>query len=313
MPEVTVRDAQPADAPAIAAIGAAAVPYLVRSPATASADMRADRPLGRRRWVGLIDDLVCGTAVGRYVEGRQGGREVDLAVEVDPAHGSRGVGTALLRAVVSAFDEGTWLRADSRDDPISMAFAMRNGFLPEGERPIGFVQPSSVPDAGEPPEGLRVVTLDALPDLRMLLETNNLAAADDPTGVVRRRTMYQLRAEWWDRQDFAPDLSFGLLPRGSRGPVLAAYTSVDVERERGRAWSTATVTHPSYRRRGLATWVKQRMLNAVAEAGVDAAWSVQDPGNPAMAAVDGTLGYEPVTRAIRVARRGGRWGSAARG
>ena len=301
-----MRDAQPADAPAIAAIGSAAVPYVVRSAAAVAAEERADETLGRRRWVGLVDDLVCGTAVGRYVEGRHGGREVELIVEVDPEHGSRGVGTALLQAVTSSFDEGTWLRADCRDDPISMAFAMRNGFLPEGEWPIGFVDPRAVAAAGDPPEGLRAVTLDALPDLRMLLETNNAAARDDPTGVVRRLTMYQLRAEWWDRQDFAPELSFGVLADGPTAPVLAAYTSVELDRERGRAWSTATATHPSYRRRGLATWVKQRMLNAVAEAGAEAAWTLHDPGNPGMAAVDRALGYEPVTRVIRVARRGGR-------
>ena len=301
-----MRDAQPADAPTIAAIGAAAVPYLVHSAAAVAADLRADEALGRRRWAGLLDDVVCGTAVGRYVEGRHGGREVELAVEVDPDHGSRGVGTALLQAATAAFAEGIWLRADCRDDPISMAFAMRNGFLPEGERPIGFVDPRSVADAGEPPDGFRAVTLDALPDLRMLLETNNAAAGDDLTGVLRHLTMYQLRAEWWDRQDFAPELSFGVLGDGPRGPVLAAYTSAEVDRERGRAWSTATATHPSYRRRGLATWAKQRMLNAVAEAGIDAAWTVHDPGNPAMAAVNQAVGYQSATRAIRVARRGGR-------
>lgn len=301
-----MRDAERADAPAIAAIGSAAVPYLVCSAAAVAADMIDDQALGRRRWVALLDDVVRGTSVGRYVEGRHGGREVDLAVQVDPHHGSRGVGTALLHAVTSAFGEGTWLRAQSRDDPISMAFAMRNGFLPEGERPIGLVDPSSVPDAGDPPHGLRAVTLDALPDLRMLLETNNAAAGDDPTGVVRHLTMYQLRAEWWDRQDFAPELSFGVLADGPRGPALAAYTSVEVDREHGRAWSTATATHPSYRRRGLASWVKRRMLNAVGQAGVDAAWTVHDPVNPAMAALDEALGYRPVTRAISVARRGGR-------
>ena len=302
-----MRDAERADAPAIAAVGSVAVPYLVRSAAAVAADMSLDEALGRRRWVGLLDDAVCGAATGRYVEGRHGGREVDLAVEVDPDHGSRGVGSALLQAVTTAFAEGTWLRADCRDDPISMAFAMRNGFVPEGERPIGLVDPRTVPDAGEPPEGLRAVTLDALPDLRMLLETNNAAAGDDPTGVVRHLTMYQLRAEWWDRQDFAPELSYGVLGDGPKGPVLAAYTSVELDRERGRAWSTATATHPSYRRRGLATWAKQRTLNAAAEAGIEAAWAPHDLGNPAMAALNEAVGYEQVTRAIRVARRGGRW------
>ena len=136
------------------------------------------------------------------------------------------------------------MRSVSNGDPISLAFAVRNGFLPEGEHRISFVDPAAVGDAGPPPNGLRPVTLEALPDLRMLLETYNLAAGDDPSGLSRRYTMYQLRSEWWDNPDNAPSLSFGLIDDDAPRPVLAAFTSVQVDRERGRAWSTMTA-HPS--------------------------------------------------------------------
>jgi GNAT superfamily N-acetyltransferase len=268
--------------------------------------MAADRALGRHRWVGLVDGVCCGSATARYVEGRPGGREVDLSVAVDPDHGSRGVGTALLKVAMAAFPDASWLRADSRDDPIAMSFAMRNMFVPEAERAIAFVDPRTVAAARPLPRGLRATTLDALPDLRMLLETNNLCATDDPTGVVRHRTMYQLRADWWDWPDNAPDLSFGVLASGAHGPVLASFASVRVDRQRQRAWSTETATHPSYRGKGLATWAKRRVLNALAEAGVTSAWTAHDPANAAMAAIDQALGYRPVTRSILVARRGGR-------
>ena len=71
-----------------------------------------------------------------------------LTVEVHPDHGSRGVGTALLRTRPPPSPTSTELRAVSNDDPISLAFAVRNGFLPEGEHRISCVDPRTVADAG---------------------------------------------------------------------------------------------------------------------------------------------------------------------
>jgi GNAT superfamily N-acetyltransferase len=301
--QVTVRDAQRGDASAVAEVTSAAVPYLVRSAARTTADMKQDGTLGRRRWVGLVDGEVAGTAHARQIDDRYGEREVFTSIEVRPDRSSRGVGTALLAAVADGFPGTTWLRSVANDDPISLSFVVRNGFLPEAEHSIAHVAPATVEPAGEDPEGLRSVTLDALPDLRMLLETHNLAAADDRSGTTRRYTMYQLRSDWWDNPDNAPDLSFGLLGEGRSGLELAAFTSVQVDRERGRTWSSMTATHPAYRGRGLASWVKRRMLNAVAEAGIADAWTAQDESNVAMLAVDRELGYVPAARSIRVGRR----------
>jgi GNAT superfamily N-acetyltransferase len=299
VPEVTVRDAQKGDAASIGDIWSSAVPYLIRTGARAAADMREDRTLRRRRWVGIVDNVVAGTATARQV----GEREVFVTVEVHPEHGSRGVGTALLMTAVNAFPGTSMLRSVSNGDPISMSFAVRNGFLPEGEHHIAFIDPATV-DAVEPaPRDLRPVTLDALPDLRMLLETYNLSAVDDPSGLSRRYTMYQLRADWWDSPDNAPDLSFGLVDDTTPRPLLASFTSVQVDRQRGRSWSSMTATHPSYRGRGLATWVKHRMLNALVEAAITEAWTGNDAMNKPMLRVNETLGYQPAATSIRLARR----------
>ena len=294
-----MRDAHRGDAPAIGEIWSAAVPYLVRTAARAAADMREDKTLRRRRWVGLVDGVVAGTATAQQL----GEHEAFVTVEVHPDHGSRGLGTALLTDAAAAFPDIDQMRSVSNGDPISLAFAVRNGFLPEGEHRISFVDPAAVAEAGPPPTGLRAVTLEALPDLRMLLETYNLATSDDPSGLSRRYTMYQLRSEWWDNPDNAPSLSFGLIDDDAPRPVLAAFTSVQVDRERGRSWSTMTATHPTYRRRGLARWVKRRMLKALDENGVTEAWTGNDSTNAAMLAVNEQLGYVAAATSIRLARR----------
>jgi GNAT superfamily N-acetyltransferase len=296
---VSVRDAQKGDAAAIGEIWSAAVPYLVRTAARASADMREDKTLRRKRWVGLVDGVVAGTATARQV----GDREVFITVEVHPDHGSRGIGTALIVTAVNEFPGATMLRSVSNGDPISMAFAVRNGFLPEGEHHIAFVDPADVEVVGPPPRELRAITLDALPDLRMLLETYNLSAGDDPSGLSRRYTMYQLRADWWDSPDNAPDLSFGLVDDAPARPLLASFTSVQVDRQRGRSWSSMTATHPAYRGRGLARWAKQRMLNSLVDAGIIEAWTGNDSANKAMLAVNERLGYRTTATSVRLARR----------
>lgn len=301
MPAVTVRDAHRSDAIAIGEISAAAVPHVVETSARVAAEMDDDQRLGRRRWVALLGEEVAGTATARQVTERRGERDLFLSVQVRPECGSQGLGTHLLQAAAGAFPGANRLLAMADGGPISLSFALRNGFLPESEQPVARVDPRSVAPVGAPAGGLRQVTLEALPDLRMLLETHNLATSEDP--LQRRLTMYQLRSEWWDRPGNAPELSWGLLAAGRNGPVLAAFTSVQVDLERGRAWSRMTATHPSYRRRGLAQWVKRRTLGSLAAAGVTQAWAPILVDNTPMLAVNEALGYKAAATSVRLGRR----------
>ena len=301
MPVVTVRDAHRSDAIAIGQVSAAAVPHVVETSARVAAEMDDDVRLGRRRWVALLGDEVAGTATARQFTERRGERDLFLSVQVRPEWGSQGVGTHLLLAAAGAFPGSNRLLAVADGGPISLSFAVRNGFLPESEQPVARVDPRQVAAVGVPARDLRAVTLDALPDLRMLLETHNLATSEDPG--QRRLTMYQLRSEWWDRPGNAPELSWGLLAAGRTGPVLAAFTSVHVDLERGRAWSRMTATHPAYRRRGLAQWVKRRTLGSLAEAGVTQAWAPILAENAPILAVNGALGYEAAATSVRLRRR----------
>jgi GNAT superfamily N-acetyltransferase len=301
MPVVTVRDAHRSDAIAIGEVSAAAVPHVVETSARVAAEMDDDERLGRRRWVALLGDEVAGTATARQVTERRGERDLFLSVQVRPEWGSQGVGTHLLLTAAGAFPGSSRVLAVADGGPISLSFAVRNGFLPESEQRLAMVDPRSVARVGVPGSDLRAVTLEALPDLRMLLETHNLATPDDPR--QRRLTMYQLRSEWWDRPGNAPELSWGLLAAGRTGPILAAFTSVHVDLARGRAWSRMTATHPAYRRRGLAQWVKRRTLSSLADAGVTQAWAPIPHDNAPMLAVNEALGYEEAATSVRLGRR----------
>ena len=299
---MSVRDAQLEDCAAIGDIWASAIPYLVRSTDRVVFDLEADGRLGRRHWVAEIDGRVAGTAVARPVADD----EVFVGVEVHPDYGSRGAGLALLRTAVQAFPGVTNMAAVCRDDPISLGFAVRNGFLPEGEHRVCRVDPRTVADAGPPPDGLRAVTLDHLDDLQQLLDTYNAAAGDDPSGLSRPYTLEQLHAHWWDSPDNAPELAWALLADDPDAPgraVVASFTSVQVDRARARAWSSMTATRPAYRGRGLATWVKRRTLRSLAEAGVSEAWTANDATNAPMVAVNDALGYRPAGKSISVRRR----------
>ena len=95
----------------------------------------------------------------------------------------------------------------------------------------------------------------------------------------------------------------GLVDDTTSRPLLASFTSVQVDRQRGRSWSSMTATHPSYRGRGLATWVKQRMLNSLVDAAITEAWTGNDSTNKPMLRVNENIGYEPTATSIRLARR----------
>jgi GNAT superfamily N-acetyltransferase len=298
MPEVTVRDAQPEDASAIAEVWAATAPLMVRSTAQAEALLVGDAAAGRRRWVGELEGRVVGTSTARQ---RDGGT-VSISVEVHPDFGSRRIGTALLAPALAAFPEATELTAISNDDPIALAFSVRNGFLPTGEHRIARVDPRTVPAAGPAPAGLREVRLDQV-DPELVRDAHNASAADDPSGLSRVYDRQTFRDDWWDGPDHAPELGVGLLDESGGEPVLVVFTAVQVDRSRGRAWSGMTATRSAYRGRGLARWVKQRMLNSVAAAGVTSATTANDATNAPMIAVNDTLGYAPAGRTIPVQRR----------
>ena len=298
MGPVTVRDAHPRDAAGIASVWAAAVPYLVRSDARATRDLEQDAELGRCRWVAELDGRVAGVSAARP-DGETGSR---IGVEVHPDLGSRGVGTALLGAALLAFPDVEVVTAVCNADPIAMSFAVRHNFVPEAEHQVARAVPADVAPPGPVPAGLHELRLDQV-DLGALLSTYNLTADDDPSGLSEHYDEATFHADWWDGPDNAPDFSWALVEETGDVPQVVAFSSVQVDRPRRRAWTAMTGTHPDHRGRGLATWVKRRAMLSLAEAKVREAWTANDATNAPMLAVNRALGYQPAARSIRVVRR----------
>ena len=292
-----MRAAEPGDIAAIAHLWAEAVPYLVRSAAAIETTMAYDGTVGRRRTVAVLDDRVIGTATSFLRPDGVGA----IQLAVDPEHRGRGAGTALYDDAMGSLDsQGAAITEGvANDDPASLAFARRRGFAVNGEHRISGVDPRTVDPVGPPPDELEPIRCDRLPDTDSLLATHNASAKDDPSGHSRVHTAAEFRSQWWDSPDNANDLSWAMLD----GETVAAFTSVQVDRERGRAWSSMTATHPSYRGRGLATWLKRATLNSLADAGVTRAMTANDVQNAAMLAVNDRLGYRPIATLYAVRRQ----------
>ena len=294
---IVVRTADPGDAPAMAQVWAAAVPYLVRSAASIAHAMGSDRMVGRRRTVAVLDDQVIGTATSFLRPDGVGA----IQLAADPEHRGRGAGTVLYDDAMGSLDsQGAAITEGvANDDPASLAFVRARRFTVSGEHRISGVDPRTVDLVGPAPDGLEPIRCDRLPDTDSLLATHNASAKDDPSGHSRVHTAAEFRSQWWDSPDNAHDLSWAMLD----GETVAAFTSVQVDRERGRAWSSMTATHPSYRGRGLATWLKRATLNSLADAGVTRAMTANDLQNAAMLAVNGRLGYRPIATLYAVRRQ----------
>lgn len=287
-----MRDAGPADAGAIAEVAASATAYLVRTPAGIVYAMVQDKAAGHRRRVAVRDEVVVGEALLKPHDDQP----TTLGVIVHPDSRRRGVGGRLMADALVHVPAGTTV--SSIVDEESLGFAAVYGFEPGPRHQVSRTDPRAVPRAGLPPAGLRAVRCADLDDLQPLLDTNNVCAADDPSGLSRPATMADFRAHWWDEPENAPDLAHAALD----GPLVAGFTMVKVDPYRGRAWSSMTATRREYRGRGLATWLKQATLNALAGARVTEAWTANDRRNAPMLAVNTRLGYRPAVAVQSVSR-----------
>ena len=199
-------------------------------------------------------------------------------MEVTQARQPRGRG-ALLRVAVSAVPDVNGLSAVCPGEPISLAFAVRHGFVPVGEHQVSGVDPATVPPVGLPPRGGPQGRLDVLDGRRRRAgDPQPLCGVDDPSGLASVFTRETFLADWWN----SPTTPRAVL--GARGPdratpVVAAFTNVQVDRS-GAGLERDDRDPP----RLPGPWAgsvgeKQRALNEVAAAGITEALTANDATN----------------------------------
>lgn len=211
-----------------------------------------------------------------------------IVPRVLPALRRRGVGTALLRALV-----GHALQMDvpgvsslvDGNDAGAMAFAQRFGFE-EVERQVEQVRTlSGTEEAVSPlPDGVEVVTIEDRPEL---LERSYELALQGYEDMVLPWTVVVPIEEWLRDEATIPGGSLVALANGE----IVGFSGLMQHDSEGIAEDGLTVVRRDWRRRGLARALKEREIEWAAANGLKEIVTWTQRGNDGMRAVNEQLGY----------------------
>ncbi|WP_405062805.1 GNAT family N-acetyltransferase [Kribbella sp. NBC_01505] len=279
-----IRTAEPGDAAGIAAVWAAAMPQLVKTARGIEAELRNNQ--GRIVLIAVAGSEVVGYANLHLPDPADQAPRVRIAVQVPPAVRRNGIGTALVARVVdrAAAAGAARLLTVANDD--SLDFATKHGFTIGRRMSHSQADLSTAPDPLPVPDGLRLVTYDALSPER-LHEAEVAVRDDDPSGLSSGGGYDEWLARAWNHPDLRRDLSFAVVD----GEDVQSFVSTTVDPDRRVIWSNLTGTVPSARGRGLAKIVKSHALAASRDAGMVTALTGNDAANVPMLAVNRWLGY----------------------
>lgn len=232
------------------------------------------------RLVAEVDGRVVG--VSRL---RDHGERSMVMVQVLPSYRRRGVGSALLDAVLpyAVAAGATSVGSIVNGDEGSQAAATAWGFTHERRHTMSAVDPRTVVG---PDPGADVVPLSEC-DPRAVHDCFVACAADDPSGLSQAYSFEEFLRDDWSHPLHAAALGRAVVADGT----VLAFAQVSVAGD--RAWNDFTGTRPSARGAKLALRVKAASLVALAEAGVTTCGTGNDAANAPMLAVNTRLGYRP--------------------
>jgi GNAT superfamily N-acetyltransferase len=211
------------------------------------------------------------------------GDRFSVKVRVLPQARRRGVGTALLRQLIThatGDKVGTHLEEEE-----SRPFAERFGFR-ETDRQVEQVKHlGDEPDPPPLPDGIEVVTVAERPSL--LREAYPLACEGYSDMALERPA--QISLETWLREEATlPEGSFVALAGGE----IVGWSGLVQHDNDGVAEDGLTVTRRDWRHRGLATTLKRMELAWAAEHGFREVVTWTQQGNEGMRSINELLGYE---------------------
>jgi GNAT superfamily N-acetyltransferase len=251
----------------------------------------------RGAWVALVEGEVVGFADGqaRWEVSAEGVCELWAAVRREQRR--RGVGSQLFELAwkhlvgIGARVVESWAEEDD-----GKRFLRNRGFEEVRQERISAVDPREVDlsllpelEAAKRAEDFRVAPLAETLDRAGELFAVYMAGEADIPGTFAEDN---IAFDEWERETLGmpsldPDGSFVVL-HGDH-PVAIAWLEVD--REGKRANNEMTATLPGFRRRGLARLAKMASIRWAVEHGITSILTGNDRENPAMLALNDSLGY----------------------
>lgn len=245
--------------------------------------MRADLDANpdRRYYVAELEGDVVGSGLVSLSDLRD---RYSLKVRVLPQARRRGVGTALLRELVT---HATGDRiATHLEEEDARPFAERFGFR-ETDRQVEQVKRlRDEPAPPSPPQGIQIVTVAERPEL--VREAYPLASEGYADMALERPALISLDS--WLRENDAI-LAAGSFAALSDGEIVGFSGLVDHDNP-GVAEDGLTVVRRDWRRRGLAMTLKQMELAWAAKNGFSEVVTWTQRGNDGMRRINERLGYE---------------------
>ena len=225
--------------------------------------------------------------------------EADVAVV--PGRRRQGIGSAMLAAASTRAGN---LGKDSlqlevrKSDDASRSFLERRGFERVGGEEAVSLSLSGDFAPPKPPEGIEIVPRRERPDAVEPMYEVFLEAVEDVPGAGPAETIQSWRAREIDRPSRSPDLAFLAIADGE----VVGYAVLDLLGDEGRHGFTAVKR--AWRRRGVATALKQAQIAAAAERGLARLVTSSEERNLPMRSLNEKLGYRPDSDRSTVVMRG---------
>jgi GNAT superfamily N-acetyltransferase len=223
-------------------------------------------------------------------------------VVVVPDERGRGIGSAMLAeiGVVARAADRDELQGEVREsDAASRAYFERRGYrIVGGEKAVALDLAAIDAPTPAPPPGVRIVCRADRMDLVDELYPVGADAAEDIPGIPGRPTYEQWRAIDIDRPTRDPELFFIALA----GAEPIGYATID---NYGKdAYHGLTAVARTWRRRGIATALKQAQIAKAKRAGFRRLVTASEERNAAMRNLNAKLGYRPEPSLSTVVLRG---------
>ena len=219
-----------------------------------------------------------------------------VMVTVPPRHRRRGAGTALYTALSDWARErelATLLAVVADNDPDSLAFAQRRGFVEERrEKGVSLDLTRIEPPAVRPPEGIEIVRWAERPELARGIYAVSVEASPDVPGYEDEQ--HESFDDWLAHDMSGPGDHAEATFVAVAGDDVVGYAKLSIGTARPqRAYHDLTAVRRPWRGRGIARALKAAQIAWAKENGFEELRTQNDERNEPIRRLNAEFGYTP--------------------